>query len=79
MFTGDKMPHLSPSASHHRYVDTFAVSLAVEFAAVAADVLSDGLMQSELPLLFGAAAAHRPCLVCGAPLLCHTCETHVES
>lgn len=38
--------------SHH-HVDTLAVSLAVpSMAAVAADVLSDGLMQSELLLLF---------------------------
>lgn len=64
------------SVSDRQYVDTFALSLAVELVAVAADVVSDGLMQSELPLLFRAAVAHRRSLVCGwatwAPLLCHT-------
>lgn len=70
------------SASDHQYVDAFSVSSAAEFAAVAADVLADGLMQSELPLLFGAAVARRRSLVWGwptrAPRVCHTCETHVE-
>lgn len=59
MFTGDKTARFSTSAGDHQHVDTLAVSSAAEFVAVAADVLSDGLMQSELPLLFRAAVAHR--------------------
>lgn len=59
MFTGDKTVHFSTAAGDHQYVDTLAVSSAAEFVAVAADVLADGLMQSETPLLFRAAVALR--------------------
>lgn len=66
MFTLGEMAHCSTSASDHQYVNTFADSLAVKFVAVAADVLSDGWMQSELPLLFRAAVvADDLCFVAG--------------
>lgn len=58
MFTGDKTAHFSTSAGDRQSVDTLAVGSAAEFVAVAADVLSDGLMQSEPPLVFRAAVAH---------------------
>lgn len=54
-------------------------SVAVDFAAVAAEVLSDGLMRFRLDNLWLAAGSHKLQGPQGAALaVSHTCETHVD-